>query len=62
METYSFLREMADSWGLLALFLIFIGIAVFLFRPGHRKIHDEAASAPFRNEDKPAADPEEDRT
>ncbi|MEM6340384.1 MAG: cbb3-type cytochrome c oxidase subunit 3 [Pseudomonadota bacterium] len=61
MEQYSFLRELADSWGLLVMFLIFLGVGVYVFRPGSRKIHDDAAQAPFRNDDKPA-DPMEDRT
>jgi hypothetical protein len=34
METYSFLREFADSWMLLFLFLFFIGVVVWVFLPG----------------------------
>lgn len=60
METYSTLREFADSWMLLFLFLIFIGVAIWVIRPGSRKIHEDTASIPFRHEDKPA-DPKEDR-
>jgi cytochrome c oxidase cbb3-type subunit IV len=54
METYTFLRHLADSWVLLAMFLFFIGVIVFQWRPGSRKIHDEAAMVPFRHEDAPA--------
>ncbi|MEE9376269.1 MAG: CcoQ/FixQ family Cbb3-type cytochrome c oxidase assembly chaperone, partial [Rhizobiaceae bacterium] len=31
---YSTFREFADSWGLLYLFAMFIGIIIFIFRPG----------------------------
>lgn len=54
METYSFLRELADSWGLLAMFAFFVGMIVWVFLPGNRDGQDDAASIPFRNEDKPA--------
>lgn len=59
METYSFLRELADSWALLALTLIFIGVVIFAFRPGSREIHKDTADIPFRHEDKPAPDADE---
>ncbi|WP_319824765.1 cbb3-type cytochrome c oxidase subunit 3 [Thalassovita sp.] len=54
METYSFLRELADSWVLLALFAFFVGVVVFAFRPGSSKVYSSVADIPFRNEDKPA--------
>lgn len=50
METYSFLRELADSWVLLMMTVFFIGTIVWAFRPGSRKVHDESANIPFRNE------------
>jgi cytochrome c oxidase cbb3-type subunit IV len=56
METYSFLRHLADSWFLLAMTLGFLGLCLWAFRPGSRKKHDEAANSIFRNEDKPAGD------
>jgi cytochrome c oxidase cbb3-type subunit IV len=55
MDTYSFLRQLADSWALLVLFLIFLGVIVFAWRPGSRDIHRDAAQVPFRHEDRPAA-------
>ena len=58
MQTYSFLREFADSWMLLALTLVFLGVGVWAFRPGSRKTHDDAAASIFRNETRPAPDPE----
>lgn len=57
METYSLLREFADSWMLLALFTVFIGVAVWVWRPGSRKVHDDAARSIFRNDTKPAGEP-----
>ncbi|WP_208354197.1 cbb3-type cytochrome oxidase subunit 3 [Pseudaestuariivita rosea] len=56
METYSILREFADSWMLLFLFCFFIGIAFWAFRPGSTKIYEDTANIPFRHEDKPACD------
>ncbi|MFE3836680.1 cbb3-type cytochrome c oxidase subunit 3 [Pseudogemmobacter sonorensis] len=53
MEQYSFLRQLADSWGLLALFLVFLGVILWAFRPGSRKVHDEIAHSIFRNDSKP---------
>ncbi|MEJ6401271.1 cbb3-type cytochrome c oxidase subunit 3 [Yoonia sp. 2307UL14-13] len=53
MDTYSLLREIADSWVLLALFLFFIGTILWAFRPGSGKVHKDIADIPFRNEEKP---------
>jgi cytochrome c oxidase cbb3-type subunit 4 len=58
METYTLLREFADSWVLLGLTLIFIGVFVWAFRPGSRTVHQQVANVVFRNDDKPAASPE----
>lgn len=56
MDLYSLLREFADSWVLLALFLVFLGVVLWAFRPGSRRVHEDIAMIPFRNEDKPARD------
>lgn len=56
MDTYSFLRQLADSWVLLALFVFFVGTWFWAFRPGSRKLHDDAADVVFRHEDGPAID------
>ena len=58
---YHILREFADSWVLLLLFLFFIGVVFWAFRPGSRKVHKDTANIPFRHDDKPA-EPEEART
>ncbi len=56
MDTYSLMREFADSWALLALFVIFLGVVFWAFRPGSGKLHDDIAHVVFRHEDKPAPD------
>lgn len=55
MDTYSLFREFADSWALLALFLIFAAVVFWAFRPGSRRVHQDTANIPFRHEDKPAS-------
>lgn len=47
-DTYSLLREFADSWALLVLFSFFVGAFVWVWRPGSRPIHDDAAQSIFR--------------
>lgn len=55
METYSFLRTLADSWVLLLLFGFFIGAIAWAWRPGSTPLHDAAARVPFDHEDAPAS-------
>ncbi|TYR34055.1 cbb3-type cytochrome c oxidase subunit 3 [Mesorhizobium microcysteis] len=50
METYTALRQFADSWALLAMTLFFIGVVIFAFRPGSRKQADNAARIPLEDE------------
>ena len=47
---YSTFREIADSWGLLYLFIIFVGVIIFTFRPGSKKIADEVAQIPLKED------------
>lgn len=54
METYTLLRQFADSWMLLFLFLVFSGVIFWAFRPGSKASYQETASIPFRNDDAPA--------
>lgn len=54
MDLYSLLREFADSWALLALFVLFLVVILWAFRPGSRAVHDDISRIPFRHEDKPA--------
>lgn len=60
-STYTLLREFADSWMLLAMTLMFIGVVIFTFRPGSRRVHDDIADIPLRNDDKPLSAIEEGR-
>ena len=60
METYTLLRQFADSWMLLFLFAFFIGIVIWAFRPGSTDRHRDTANSIFRHDDKPA-EPEEAR-
>ena len=50
MDTYSFMRQFADSWGLLFLFSTFIGSILWAFRPRSRKDHADTANIVFRND------------
>jgi cytochrome c oxidase cbb3-type subunit IV len=54
---YTTLRHFADSWGLLFMFLMFVGLILWVWRPGSRKLHQDSAEIPFRNEDRPARAP-----
>ncbi|RYH07420.1 cbb3-type cytochrome c oxidase subunit 3 [Tropicimonas sp. IMCC6043] len=53
MDTYSFLREFADSWVLLFLVLVFLGVIVWVFRPGASEVQRDSANIIFRHEDAP---------
>jgi cytochrome c oxidase cbb3-type subunit 4 len=50
METYSAMREFADSWMLLAMTIFFVGAVIFAFRPGSRKHAEEAARIPLKDD------------
>ena len=47
---YSMLRQFADSWGLLYLVLLFVGIVLFVFRPGTKKHYDDQAQIPLKED------------
>ena len=49
MSTYDTLRQIADSWGLVAMFLFFVGVIIFVFRPGSKAEYDEVAKIPLQN-------------
>lgn len=48
---YQTMRTFADSWGLLYMFLIFLAVIFWTFRPGSKGVSEEAANIPF-SEDK----------
>lgn len=49
--TYESFRQIADSWGLLYMLAIFLGVIVFLLRPAAKQQAKDAAQIPF-NEDR----------
>lgn len=50
-STYEALRHLADSWGLLAMTAVFIGLAGWPFRPGAKPMNLDAATSIFKDED-----------
>ena len=50
MDKYTFLRELADSWVLLAMFLFLVGAWIFAFWPGLSKHREDASMIPFRDD------------
>lgn len=50
METYNLLREIADSWVLLAMFCFFVGAAVWAFLPSQSAAREDARLIPLRND------------
>ncbi|MEM7671015.1 MAG: cbb3-type cytochrome c oxidase subunit 3 [Pseudomonadota bacterium] len=57
METYTILREFADSWWLIAMTLFFIGVSLYTLRPGTREQHRDIAMTPMRNDTLPRPQP-----
>jgi cytochrome c oxidase cbb3-type subunit 4 len=49
MGTYDTLRQFADSWGLLAMFVFFVAMVFFVFRRGSKARYEEAAQIPLKN-------------
>lgn len=47
---YNLFRELADSWGLVYLVALFVGVIFFTFRPGSRSQADEIAKIPFKED------------
>ncbi|MFT4706997.1 MAG: cytochrome c oxidase cbb3-type subunit 4 [Ascidiaceihabitans sp.] len=50
MDTYSFLRELADSWVLLLMFAYFIGAGIWAFLPSQAQAREDASMIPLRDE------------
>lgn len=48
---YTLFRELADSWGLLYLFALFVGAIFFTFRPGSKKIAEKISRIPFSEDE-----------
>jgi cytochrome c oxidase cbb3-type subunit 4 len=50
MELYTALRHFADSWGLLAMALFFVGVIFFTLRPGGKTAASDAAQIPLKED------------
>lgn len=50
-QTYDVLRHYVDSWGLVAMTLVFLVLIAWPFRPGAKKANDEAARMIFEDDD-----------
>lgn len=48
---YDTLRQFADSWGLVYLFVIFLAVAIFMLRPGAKEQARDAALIPLKNDE-----------
>jgi cytochrome c oxidase cbb3-type subunit 4 len=51
MDFMNLLGEIADNWLLVWLFSVFVIAAAWVFRPGSRALHEDAAQVPFREEE-----------
>lgn len=49
-STYDLLRHLADSWGLVVMTGIFLGLCLWPFRPGSRPLNREVANSIFKDE------------
>jgi cytochrome c oxidase cbb3-type subunit 4 len=47
---YNLMREFADSWGLLAMALFFVGCIAFALRPSGKAHADHAARIPLKDD------------
>ena len=56
MDTYSVLREFADSWFLIAMFGFFLTVVARALWPSHRAVQAEAAAIPMDDEHPRSAD------
>ena len=49
-EVYTAMRHFADSWGLLAMTLFFVGALLFTLRPGAKASANEAKLIPLKED------------
>jgi len=50
-STYDMLRHLADSYGLVVMAVVFIGLCLWPFRPGARDANSAAAAMIFEGND-----------
>jgi len=48
--TYETMRQFADTWGLVALVVMFVAILVWVFRPGSKQAYDEISKIPLKDD------------
>ena len=51
MSFYDQLRHLADSYGLVALLVLFLGLCLWVFRPGAKQHNREAARSIFKEDE-----------
>ncbi|MFN3621224.1 cbb3-type cytochrome oxidase subunit 3, partial [Sphingorhabdus sp.] len=51
MSLYEQLRHFADSYALVAIFVVFLGLCAWPFRPGARTHNHNAAHSIFKDQD-----------
>ena len=56
MDTYSWFRELADSWVLLMMVIFYVGAIAWAFRPGSRQVHADIAEIPMKYDELPGDD------
>jgi cytochrome c oxidase cbb3-type subunit 4 len=49
--SYDEIRQLADSWGLLFMALLFVSFVGWTFRKGASRLHQDAANMIFRDDD-----------
>ncbi len=47
---YETMRQFADTWGLVGLTVLFVGIVIFVFRPGSRQRYEDDANIPLKED------------
>lgn len=48
--TFQDISYFAQTWGLLYLIILFVGMLIYAFRPGAKKKFDNAALIPFKED------------
>jgi len=49
-DTYRMLAEFAQTWGLLYFVTVFLLVVAFVFWPSRKRIYDDAARVPLRED------------
>ena len=48
--TFGTVSHFAQTWGLIYLIILFIGMLVYVMRPGAKKKFEDAANIPFKED------------